>query len=658
VKPRLRARLYINLQRWLKRINPTRLGISLVLLASLTLIAREYFSLRATLLADIAVQTSLIAENSTAALAFRDRDATSEILSALRVSSSIESAIIVDRQYTIQASHPRLQEPPSEATANPAGPAATFDPKGFFPEGIASDHEQRFSLTHLYLMRPIANKSRPLGFIFIKARLQPMYEQLAAFIGAAVLALPVFGALGASLLVVGRLRGQVSQARRELYRLAYVDTVTQLPNRNVFNQRLEGMLARMRRRQGRLALLFLDLDNFKFINDTFGHPVGDQLLLGVTRRLSGALRESDLLCRLGGDEFALILEDIDDQSAAAGTARRLLDTLEPPFLIEGREIYVSTSIGISLYPDDGADPEFLLKSADTAMYHAKEQGRNNFQFFSKELNSRTARRLELETGFRRALERGEFHLVYQPIFDLESQRTTGVETLLRWQSPNGPIAPDEFIPVAEESGMILPIAHWALRRACEQLRAWREAGLSDLEIAVNLSTRQFRDPHLVPQIAEIIAATGTPPQSLWLEITETTLMTDTAAALRKLHELRALGIRLAIDDFGTGYSSLSYLKKLPIAKLKIDRSFIADLPDDGDASAITEAILALARSLRLMTVAEGVETAEQMEFLTQRGCQAAQGYHIGMPVSADAIAALVLGELARTRKREAVRAMA
>lgn len=643
-----RLRIYIALSRWLKRINPTRLGAVLLVLACLVLIAVEYLSLRASMLSDVAAQAFIVGENSTAALAFHDRETASEILSALRVSELVERAVIVDRQHRIQAAYERSGSFPVNAGS---APTALFDMAEYFPKGLTEFTGERFTATHLYVVRPIAYKQRPLGCIFIAASLRPMYERLASFIGAALIALPVFGALGASLLAVGRLRGKISLAQEKLHRLAYVDTVTQLPNRNVFNQRLHQILARVHRRHGRLALLFLDLDNFKFINDTFGHPVGDQLLLAVTQRLSDTLRENDLLCRLGGDEFAVILEDIDDQRSAAETARRLLDTLEPPFNLESREIYASTSIGISLYPEDGIDMQSLLKNADSAMYHAKEQGRNNFQFFSQELNRRTARRLFLETGLRRALERGEFQLAYQPIVSLESGAIAAVEALLRWQTPSGPIGPDEFIPVAEENGMILPISQWVLRRACEQLMAWRRLGFTELDIAVNLSGRQFRDPNLVAQIAAILAETGLPPRCLWLEITETTLMAE--ATLQALDKLTRLGIRFAVDDFGTGYSSLSYLKKLPIAKLKIDRGFVRDIPEDPDDIAITEAILAMARSLRLETVAEGVETAEQMEFLRRNGCDAVQGYYISRPIPAEAVVAL-LGAHRETSRRLAV----
>lgn len=636
MRPKLR--LYSLLHRGLQRINPTRLGAALLMLACLALIAMEYFSLRASLLADVAVQARIVAENSTAALTFQDRETASEILSALRVSDLIEQAAIVDRHHRIQASYDRAVETP---IATDGSAPDRFDAAEFFPAGTFGPAAERFSLTHVYLVQPIVYKHRPLGFIFIKARLQPMYERLAAFIGAALIALPVFGALGASLMVVGRLRGKVSRAQQQLHRLAYVDAVTQLPNRNVFNQRLQHILAGPHRQDARLALLFLDLDNFKFINDTFGHLLGDRLLHDVTHRLAGSLRETDLLCRLGGDEFAVILENIGGQRAAAETARRLLDTLAPPFELENQKIYVSTSIGISLFPDDGTDMQSLLKNADSAMYHAKEQGRNNFQFFSEELNRRTVRRMELETGLRRGLERGEFRLVYQPIVDLESWVVTGVEALIRWQSPKGLIGPDEFIPVAEDSGLILPIGQWALRHACEQLMAWRAAGLTGLDIAVNLSGRQFRDAKLVEQIAAILADTGAPPHFLWLEITETTLMAE--ATLSTLDELTRLGLRFVVDDFGTGYSSLSYLKKLPIAKLKIDRGFIRDIPEDADDTAITEAILAMARSLRLETVAEGVETAEQMEFLRRHGCNAVQGFYIGRPAPAEAIVEIVRG---------------
>jgi diguanylate cyclase (GGDEF)-like protein len=637
VRQNFRVYLYVTLHRWLQRLNPTGLGIALLTVAGLILTIQAYFSLKTDLRTDVATQTRIIAQSSTAALAFRNSEALSETLSALQASEYIERAVIVDQ-------HDRIQSSYSSGAQNSVGAGSednVFAAQEFFPDHRSDKPQARFTLTRLYLVQPIIDKDRQLGVVFVAARLQLMYERLAVFVGTVILALLVFGALGSALLAVGRLRGKVSRAQQKLYRLAYVDSVTQLPNRNVFNRRLQQSLKRMQRRNGRMALLFLDLDNFKFVNDTFGHAIGDRLLFEVTRRLSSTLRETDLLCRLGGDEFALVLEDVAGQQAAADTARRLLGTLKAPFELEGREIYVSASIGISLYPDDGADLKYLFKNADSAMYHAKELGRNNFQFFSEELNHRTARRLALESGLRRALQHEELYLVYQPIVELDRRTVTAVEALLRWQSPDGPIHPDEFIPVAEEGGMILPIAYWTLRHVLEQLRTWRRTGLTELEVAVNLSSRQFRDPNLVAQIATILADTETPPQALWLEITETTLMADTAATYYKLRELTALGVRLAVDDFGTGYSSLSYLKKLPIAKLKIDRSFIADLPTDSDAAAITEAILAMAYSLRMKTVAEGVESIEQMDFLERHGCNAVQGYRISRPVPAEKIPALV-----------------
>ena len=422
--------------------------------------------------------------------------------------------------------------------------------------------------------------------------------------------------------------------------LAYHDTLTTLPNRASFDRCLREHLVDGRRNARGFALMLVDLDGFKLINDTLGHEVGDQILRDVATRLRSDLRESDFVARLGGDEFVLLVDDPEDgENGAAALARKLLDAIAEPFHHAGHALHLTASIGIALFPRDGRDGRSLLKHADLAMYRAKEQGRDMFHFFSEELNVRSQRRLALESALRRAIDHDELRLCYQQKFDLATGRMTGVEALLRWEPPGGPaIEPMEFIPVAEETGLIVAIGEWTLRTAAAHHRAWRDAGLDVPRIAVNLSARQLADERLPERIAQLIAESGgTDAQWLEIEITESVLMRNLGQSSALLRRFKAMGVRIAVDDFGTGYSSLSYLTRLPIDCVKIDRSFIRDVPGNEDATAIVRAIVALAHSLRLTTVAEGVETAEQRDFLRALGCDEMQGFLGGQPVFAEAM---------------------
>ena len=423
-------------------------------------------------------------------------------------------------------------------------------------------------------------------------------------------------------------------SEKKIKHLAYYDTVTGLPNRALLMDRLHQALALAHRDGRELALLFLDLDNFKDLNDTRGHERGDQFLREVGRRLADCVGESNTLARIGGDEFLILLTSTDDEEgAAATTARRIQALFAEPFRIEGEEIYRSTSIGIALYPSDSGTVEGLLKCADAAMYHAKNEGKSNFQFFSREMNNRIMRRVALETSMRQGLARGEFSLQYQPQWDLESAELTGVEALLRWNSAEfGCVAPDEFIPIAESSGLIFELGEMALRTACLQARNWA-GGHGALKVAVNISGRQLRQPDFVPTVARIVAETGVDPASLELEFTESVIMEKADKNIDALLELKRMGLRLSIDDFGTGYSSLNYLKHFPIDAMKIDRSFIAEVECNSDDAAITEAIISMAHSLKLKVIAEGVENGAQLQFLKGRGCDEAQGFYLALPMS-------------------------
>lgn len=449
------------------------------------------------------------------------------------------------------------------------------------------------------------------------------------------------GALGHYLLVFSDI-SERQEVERQNFRLAYYDTLTGLPNRALFYARLEQVLSQAHRNRSHGALLLLDLNRFKNINDSFGHTSADALLKEVGRRLSITLRKEDVISRLGGDEFVIALLDIKHREHAGHVAQKLLAALSEPFHIDHHEVLLSASIGISLLPEDGHDTETLLKNADVAMFLAKKLGNSTHVFYSQEMNPHSFELLKLEGNLRRAIERGEFHLNYQPQLDLASGCITGAEALLRWNHPEeGMISPSQFIPVAEETGLIIPIGEWVIDAACRQIREWKDQGLPPVRIAVNLSARQF-SAALPKTILGIIARHGIPNDSLELEITESMLMHNTDSVVAMMREFGEAGILMALDDFGTGYSSLSYLKRFPIDNLKIDQSFVRGIPDDQDDSAIARAIISMAKNLRLSVVAEGVETAEQLEFLREAGCDEIQGYYFSRPIPADEFAALLV----------------
>lgn len=419
--------------------------------------------------------------------------------------------------------------------------------------------------------------------------------------------------------------------------LAYFDTLTGLANRSLLRDRVQHDLSMARRNQTALSLLFIDLDHFKHINDSLGHQVGDQLLIQVAQRIKHLLREQDTVARLGGDEFMVVLPATESEGAAH-TATVILHALSRPYEIGSQELTVTPSIGIALYPQDGQDFEGLYRCADTAMYRAKQEGRSRYAFFTREMQASAIRRLQLENALRRAIERGEFSLNYQPQLTLDQNQLVGVEALLRWAHPElGAVSPAEFIPVAEHTGQIVAIGQWVLQEACRQMRHWQLQGLPNAVVAVNMSAVQFRQPDLLAQVARVLESTGLPPSCLELELTESTAMLDPEAAVATMQALHGLGVRLSIDDFGTGYSSLSYLKRFQIHKLKIDQSFVRDLPDDPDDAGIVETIIQMARSLGLTTIAEGVETEAQHAFLQQRGCNEVQGYLLARPLPATAL---------------------
>jgi predicted signal transduction protein with EAL and GGDEF domain/DNA-binding response OmpR family regulator len=451
------------------------------------------------------------------------------------------------------------------------------------------------------------------------------------------------------------------RAEEQIRRLAYCDSLTGIPNRQAFLEMLERELQRSKIGNKKFAVLFMDLDAFKRINDTLGHTVGDQLLQQVSDRLRDTIRPSDLLsrgdalthesggsrestnlARLGGDEFTILIPDLDRVEHALNVAHRVKDAMRRPFLIEGNEIFMTASIGISLFPEDGDDCTSLLKYADTAMYHAKNCGKNNAKLYSSSLTMQIMSHVKLEVGLRKALQNDELYLLYQPQLDVRSSEIVGVEALVRWRhAERGVVSPTEFIPLAEETGLIVPIGEWVLRTACRQARAWQKQSGRPVRMAVNLSAKQFKDENLSQIVLSALHDTGLDPRLLELELTEGTLMDDAKATLATLEQLRGIGVYLSIDDFGIGYSSMNYLKRFDVRALKIDRSFISGLPQDSENAAITRAIIAMAHGLKMVVVAEGVETGEQLVLLEEYGCDLVQGFYLGRPAPADTVSGML-----------------
>ncbi len=616
----------------------------------------------------------MIAENSSAALVFDDAKTGMEILAALRASPDVTRAAIYRSGGELFAVYHRN------------------DGDGQLPpifDGISSTH--RMDGDAVTLDHPILQGKSSLGTIVIQASLEKFYRTILwyGFITFVLVALALYFA---SLLIgrlnrtitdplsyLSRLMQEVSQrkdyslrspcttsdevgtlarmfndmleqiqtrdtdleqeiavrkqAEDQLDQLAHFDTVTKLPNRYFFNDRLHAMIGQSACSQNHAAVMFLDVDNFKVINDTLGHHVGDKVLQLVAQRLSETLRVGDTISRVGGDEFAIIAYGLEGSEQASVVARKCIDSLATPIVIEGHEIYATVSIGISIYPDDAADAHEILKNADTAMYYAKNKGKNTYQTFFPEMKDSALKRLTLESGLRRALDREEFELVYQPQIELKTGRVVGVEALLRWRRPAlGYLSPMEFIPVAEETGLIVPIGLWVLRKACRQMKALHALGFADLRVAVNVSGRQFKEEDLVPAMLRVTSETGLEPRFVDLELTESTLMDSAEVTLAKLRQLHTAGFSLSIDDFGTGYSSMSYLKRFPIDTLKVDKGFVMDIPTDKDDAAIVAAIIAMSTSLGRGTVAEGVETEEQLNFLRDLGCTHVQGYYFARPL--------------------------
>ncbi|HKO87819.1 MAG TPA: EAL domain-containing protein [Burkholderiales bacterium] len=608
-------------------------GIALLVMAGI-MVGAEFIFMRAAMVDDLRLQARMVSANSITALRKGDTNDAREIISVLSASPHITHAILIDDlQDTIAVYRRSADEDALRATWT--------DPQSDF----------RFHGTKLDLAVPVLDGEQHFGTLYIRADLSDFYERLGWY--AAMALFIVAAALFVAYLLLLGLRRALTRTEERLEFLAHFDPTTNLPNRNMFNQSLEAALDRARRSGRGVALLFLDLDRFKYINDTLGHHVGDALLAAVAMRLSETVRKSDLVCRLGGDEFTVLVENVSQAESLSYMCEHLIGAVSRPFTISQQEIYIGTSVGISIYPTDAPDAETLIKHADVAMYDAKEKGRNNFQFFSSEMNVRSLRRLALENKLRHAIARNEFTLHYQPQIDLSTGQIVCMEALLRWnEAERGTISPGEFIPVAEDCGLIVAIGEWVLQQACGQMRHWRAMGFNDMRMSVNLSSRQFNQDDLLDVVTSVLRHNNLDPQALELEITEGSLMDGSEHVVAKMQRLRDLGVQLAIDDFGIGYSSMSYLKRFPLSRLKIDSSFVRDIPHDQDDVAITGAIIALAKSLGLGVVAEGVETQAQIEFLLANGCEEAQGYYYARPMPAiDVERILKAGSFAPAGKR-------
>ncbi|MBL8202036.1 MAG: EAL domain-containing protein [Chromatiales bacterium] len=424
--------------------------------------------------------------------------------------------------------------------------------------------------------------------------------------------------------------------------LAQYDPLTGIPNRQFFNDQLTRATARARRDGRKVTLLFLDLDAFKVVNDTLGHDAGDRLLKEVADRIRRSVRTGDIVARLGGDEFAVMLEGLSSPRDVEALASSLLEVIAQPYHIADRQLTITTSIGITMYPNDNSDTQMLLKNADIAMYQAKEYGRNNFKFFHEQMHADLMQYHELERDIREALHLGQFHLAYQPKVNIRINQLQGLEALLRWNSPSrGSVSPADFIPVAEESGHIIPLGYWVLNEVCLTIKSWQDKGLTPVPVSVNVSARQFQQPDFHKRVAEVLRRHGIDPGLIEIELTEGLVMEDTESAQRELAQLKKIGLRISIDDFGTGYSCLSYLQRFPIDVLKIDRSFVQEIGGSRDGESIIDAIISLARSLRLETVAEGVETAAQLHYLLDHGCHVVQGFLFGRPMEMQLIEPLL-----------------
>ena len=594
-------------------------GLAL-LVAGLIFDVYVYFSQRDALIDDVTVQARILAENSSAAVLFDDQHAASQTLAGLQASTSILSAQLIRRDGRILASFQPGGSPP-------AAP---------YRQSVARGASHEFVGDTLVVIQPVGEGNLTVGAVRLVADLHPLYARVAMHV--IITALAAAAALGFAFAVVVRIRRDVDATEARLDYLAYYDPVTGLPNRHAASEQIDRLMATVGHTSEGFSLLMLDLDDFKVVNDTLGHPIGDKLLHAVAARLSQYIRPTDIACRFGGDEFVVIAPRLVGRPQLEVLGLATLRALEESIVIDGHEIRSRCSVGLAQYPADAKDAAGLILAADTAMYEAKARGKNTFSIYDRDMEREATLRIRLDADLRRAIENNELHLVYQPIVRATTGATVGVEALLRWAHPElGNIPPAEFIPMAEGSGAIVEIGQWVLGEACRQIKRWSDDG-HRVFVAVNVSARQIRRG-LRAQIDLALAASGADPRLLEIEITEHSMVEDIDSNVAQLAALSALGVRVAVDDFGTGLSSLAYLKRLPINKLKIDRAFVKDLPHSADDMAIAQAIISLSHSLALAVVAEGIETEPQRHALVANGCDFLQGYLISQPLSADEVVA-------------------
>jgi diguanylate cyclase (GGDEF)-like protein len=588
-----------------------------LVIAGVVLVAYQLLEIRQALMEGARVQAAIVADSVTAPLMFGDREVAHETLRAFRYAQGLKAVGIYDRggRRFAEFSYPDSRLPATLEAARRER-----------DDGIVVTDTVRY-------------RGAVVGHTVLHVGTERLRAAMLRYI-----ALLAVASLGAMLVVatLGRAaRARAAAAERDLDYMAHTDHVTQLPNRHATYERLERALEEAGAAGSQVALLLVDLDHFKAVNDTAGHAAGDALLKKVAAALSGAVRASDLVGRIGGDEFAIIVAPVPGRATALAIAGNVTQALRQPISVAGGEFFATASVGVCVFPDDAATLSDLVSSADTALYHAKQAGRNRLAEFVPAMTAATQRRAALERELRRAIDAGQLAVHYQPQFACASGELVGVEALLRWRHPeHGPVSPAEFIPIAEESGLIVQLGSWVLQRACADVAGWQRAGAPALTLAVNMSARQLREPGFIDDVKRALADSGLAPGRLELELTESLLMDDVTCAIAFMQAVRELGVRLAIDDFGTGYSSLAYLQTFPINQLKVDRSFVQMLPQRGET--IILAVLALARGFGLTVVAEGVEEQRQLDWLRHAGCDVVQGYLLGAPMSADALAARYL----------------
>lgn len=657
-----------------------------LLFAAIMVVLGEYIEERDFMMESLQVQAKMVSENTTAALIFNDRNGAEDVLKAFAASPDVHAALIYNSEDVVLASYIKtgLDIKISDINTLYLQDITTDKSTHIHDETTAPNNK-------VHVVTDINFENEKIGKLFIQADVSNLYSNLFNYL-IYTASVSLLGLALASLLLL-KLRESITRPLRNLStlmetviqkndyslrakndsddeigilsqgfnkmlahiqvndeklahelserhrtakyldKLAYYDTTTELPNRHYFHQQLDRAVKHAITTKQKMVLLFLDLDNFKIVNDTLGHTTGDLLLKQASARLSNVLRQNDYICRIGGDEFAIIIENISNIDDVSIVTEKCIQSLTNPFVFEGHKFFIGVSIGISICPDDAVTANTLLVNADMAMYEVKLRGKNNYQFFNSEMNDTHSRKFQLESDLRHAIKQDQMELYYQPQVNSQNALLTGAEALMRWNHPEkGLISPDEFIPIAEETGLILSLGEWLIKTACRHGKQLVDSGLKDITIAINISGIQIREVTFVDQISDALTRSGLDPSHLELELTESILMDDSTLVIDKVNQLKGLGVHVAIDDFGTGFSSMNYLKSFPITKLKIDKSFISGLPQSSDDMAITMAIIALAHGMNIKVVAEGVEHEDQVDFLRSHACDVLQGYYYAKPM--------------------------